>query len=76
MSQFPYTIPSREDILGILRSAVEPQDAQSIAMALNVKADEFDGLMRRLNAMSRDGQVKLDPDGRSEERRVGKECRL
>lgn len=63
MSQFPYTIPSREDILGILRSAVEPQDAQSIAMALDVKADEFDGLMRRLNAMSRDGQVKLDPDG-------------
>lgn len=32
-------------------------------MALDVNADEFDGLMRRLNAMSRDGQVKLDPDG-------------
>lgn len=63
MSQFPYTIPSREDILGILRSAAGPQDAQSLAVALDVKADEFDGLMRRLNAMSRDGQVKLDPDG-------------
>ncbi len=63
MSQFPYTIPSREDILGILRSTVEPQNAQLIAAALDVKSDEFDGLMRRLNAMCRDGQVKLDPDG-------------
>ena len=63
MSQFPYTIPSREDILGISRSTVAPQNAQSIAVALDVKTDEFDGLMRRLNAMCRDGQVKLDPDG-------------
>ena len=64
MSQFPYSIPSREEILGILRTAVEPQDAVTIAAALNVKPEEFDGLSRRLNAMERDGQIKPDRLGR------------
>jgi len=64
LSQFPYSIPSREEILGILRTAVEPQDAVTIAAALNVKPEEFDGLSRRLNAMERDGQIKPDRLGR------------
>ncbi|MEC5217655.1 ribonuclease R [Actimicrobium sp. GrIS 1.19] len=63
MSQYSYTIPSREEILGILRTASEPQNANSIAAALNVKPDEIDGLMRRLNAMERDGQIKPDRAG-------------
>ncbi len=63
MSQFPYTIPSREEILGILRTTTAPQDAASIAAALNVKPDEMDGLARRMNAMERDGQIKPDRDG-------------
>ena len=63
MSQYSYTIPSREEILGILRTASELQNAESIGAALNVKPDEIDGLMRRLNAMERDGQIKPDRAG-------------
>ena len=64
MSQFPYSIPSREDILGILRTANTLQDTTSIAKALGVKPDEMDGLTRRLNAMERDGQIKPDRNGK------------
>ncbi|HJW56848.1 MAG TPA: ribonuclease R [Burkholderiaceae bacterium] len=64
MSQFPYTIPSREEILGVLRTAPNPQDAITIAAALDVKAEEQDGLARRLAAMERDGQIKPDRGGR------------
>lgn len=63
MSQYSYTIPSREEILGILRTATSSHDAPSLATALGVKPDEMDGLMRRLNAMERDGQIKPDRDG-------------
>jgi ribonuclease R len=63
LSQYPYTIPSREEILGILRTATEPQDMPSIAMALGVTPEELDGLTRRLNAMERDGQLKPDRSG-------------
>ncbi|MGH8806827.1 MAG: ribonuclease R family protein, partial [Noviherbaspirillum sp.] len=63
MSQFPYTIPSREEILGILRTAAEPQDVHSLAAALDVKPEELDGLTRRLNAMERDGQIKPNRNG-------------
>ena len=63
MSQYPYTIPSREEILGILRKATEPQDSAALAAALDVKLDELDGLTRRLNAMERDGQIKPDRNG-------------
>lgn len=64
MSQYSYTIPSREEILGILRTAEAPQDLPSLVQALGVKADEQEGLTRRLNAMERDGQIKPDPRGR------------
>jgi ribonuclease R len=64
LSQYPYSIPSREDILGILRTATGLQDTTSIAKALGVKQDEMDGLTRRLNAMERDGQIKPDRNGK------------
>ncbi|HEX8957296.1 MAG TPA: ribonuclease R [Burkholderiaceae bacterium] len=64
MSQYPYSIPSREDILGILRTATSLHDTASIAKALGVKQDEMDGLNRRLNAMERDGQIKPDRNGK------------
>ncbi|CAN5405263.1 ribonuclease R [soil metagenome] len=63
MSQYSYTIPSREEILGILRTSTQPQDLTSIAAGLGVKPEEYDGLTRRLNAMERDGQVKPDRSG-------------
>lgn len=63
MSQFSYSIPSREEILGILRTATQMHDAESLAKALGVKAHEMEGLMRRLHAMERDGQIKSGRDG-------------
>jgi ribonuclease R len=63
LSQYPYTIPSREEILGILRTATGSQTTSSIAKALGVKHDEIEGLTRRLNAMERDGQIKPDRNG-------------
>ncbi len=64
MSQYPYSIPSREEILGILRTSSEPQTLAAIASALSVKESELDGLTRRLSAMERDGQIKPDRSGR------------
>jgi ribonuclease R len=64
LSQYSYNIPSREEILGILRTASEPYDAEQLAVALNVKPEEMDGLARRLTAMERDGQIKPDRRGR------------
>ncbi len=64
MSQYPYSIPSREEILGILRTSSEPQTLAAIAKALSVKEKELDGLTRRLSAMERDGQIKPDRKGR------------
>ena len=57
LSQFPYSIPSREEILGILRTSSGAQNAAALAAALGVKPEEMDGPTRRLNAMERDGQV-------------------
>lgn len=63
MNRHSYPIPSREEILGILRTAADPQDVLSLAAALNVKPEEMDGLTRRLNAMERDGQIKPNRNG-------------
>jgi len=63
LSQFPYSIPSREEILGIFRTTGEPQDLASLATALGVSSNELDGLTRRLNAMERDGQIKPGRSG-------------
>ncbi|MES2833058.1 MAG: ribonuclease R [Pseudomonadota bacterium] len=63
MSNYSYTIPSREEILGILRQASTAYDINALASALEVKTEELDGLTRRLNAMERDGQIKPDRTG-------------
>ena len=58
-----HIIPSREDILGIFRSAKAPLDLRTLALSLKVKADSHAVLTRRLNAMERDGQIRSDPNG-------------
>jgi ribonuclease R len=63
LNQYSYTIPSREEILGILRTADDPQNLASLAQTLDVKPEELDGLTRRLNAMERDGQIKPNRKG-------------
>jgi ribonuclease R len=64
LSNHTYTIPSREEILGILRKASEPQDIDTLAASLHVKSEELEGLTRRFNAMERDGQIKQDRAGK------------
>jgi ribonuclease R len=63
LNQYTYTIPSREDILGIFRSATTAHDAQSVAKMLAVSEAAMEGLTRRLQAMERDGQIKADRAG-------------
>ncbi len=63
MSQTTHTIPSREDILGIFRSAAGPLDLRAVAKALKVATDAQAVLSRRLNAMQRDGQLVSDDTG-------------
>ena len=63
MSQHTHTIPSREEILGIFRSVKTPLDPQALARSLDVGADALEILVRRLNAMVRDGQIKPDASG-------------
>jgi len=63
LSNYSYTIPSREEILGTLRQATTAHDINALASALDVKPEELDGLTRRLNAMERDGQIKPDHAG-------------
>jgi ribonuclease R len=58
-----HTIPSREEILGIFRSAKAPLDLRTLALSLKVKADSQAVLTRRLNAMERDGQIRSDTSG-------------
>ena len=59
MKQYPYPIPSREAILEALRQASGGLSAKAIARALHVKRGEMEGLMRRLDAMQRDGQLNF-----------------
>jgi ribonuclease R len=63
LSQHTHTIPSREEILGIFRSAKAPLDTDALARALDVNPDSTDVLLRRLNAMARDGQLQPGVDG-------------
>lgn len=64
MSQYTYSIPSREDILGLFRSNKSALTAPAIAKALSVPDDAMQGLTRRISAMERDGQIKPDRQGR------------
>jgi ribonuclease R len=63
LNKHSYPIPSREEILGILRTTAGKHSAESIAFALGVKPEELEGMTRRLNAMERDGQIKQDKAG-------------
>ncbi|WP_321841225.1 ribonuclease R [Paraburkholderia bannensis] len=63
MSKYPYPIPSREEILGVLRTSESPCTANDIAEALAIKRQEREGFFRRLAAMERDGQIRLDSRG-------------
>lgn len=63
MSKYPYPIPSREEILGVLRTSDTPLAANDIAEALSIKRQEREGFFRRVAAMERDGQLRLDKRG-------------
>jgi ribonuclease R len=63
LNQPTHIIPSREDILGLLRGSGEPLDIAGIARKLRVKKAAVDVLTRRLSAMERDGQIIMDDDG-------------
>lgn len=59
MNQYSYPIPSREEILDVLRKSSDSQSVKTIAKALHVKRREMEGLSRRLEAMRRDGQLSF-----------------
>ncbi|WP_207005140.1 ribonuclease R [Trinickia mobilis] len=63
MSKYPYPIPSREEILGVLRTSETPLAANDIAETLSIKRQEREGFFKRLAAMERDGQIRLDKRG-------------
>ncbi|SFB84130.1 ribonuclease R [Massilia yuzhufengensis] len=63
MKQPTHTIPSREEILAVFRTANSPIDAAELARALKVKPAAQEVLGRRLNAMERDGQIRADRSG-------------
>ena len=63
MKKYPYSIPSREEILDTVREAEKGSNARVIARELHVKRTEMDGLLKRLDAMERDGQLLCDAKG-------------
>lgn len=63
LNQYKYSIPSREDILGVFRRASAALAMPALATALGVNDDALDGLQRRLQAMTRDGQIRQDRQG-------------
>ncbi|WP_409267666.1 ribonuclease R [Massilia sp. BHUDP2] len=63
MKQPTHTIPSREEILAVFRSAKGPLGASDLARTLKVKPAAQEVLGRRLNAMERDGQIRSDVSG-------------
>jgi ribonuclease R len=63
LSKYPYPIPSREEILGVLRTSDTPLTANDIAETLSIKRQEREGFFKRLGAMERDGQIRLDKRG-------------
>ena len=63
MKKYPYPIPSREEIVESLRGASRGRSVKTIARDLHVKKTEIDGLLKRLDAMERDGQLVCDEKG-------------
>ncbi|MGI4813848.1 MAG: ribonuclease R [Janthinobacterium lividum] len=62
-SKFAYPVPSREEILAVVRATDEALTANDIADALSVKQEEVDGFLKRVAAMERDGQLRVTPAG-------------
>lgn len=63
LNKHHYPIPSREDILAVLRDSKTQMKASSIAKKLGVQPEEIEGMTRRLKAMERDGQLKQEKNG-------------
>ncbi len=63
LKQVTHTIPSREEILAVFRDSGGAMDLKALARVLKVKPAAQDVLTRRLNAMERDGQLRLDITG-------------
>ena len=63
VTKFAYTVPSREEILGTLRTADKPMTGDDVADALSIKPEERDGFFKRLAAMERDAQLRVDTRG-------------
>lgn len=63
MSQFLYSIPSRETILEALRAAKGPIAPNDLFKKLSVKKPEQEGCLKRLQAMERDGQIRANQQG-------------
>ncbi|MCC7006732.1 MAG: ribonuclease R [Ottowia sp.] len=63
MQRTTHTIPTREDILGVLRRFTQAMTDEALIKALAVSADGQDGFTKRLAAMQRDGQIQLNSAG-------------
>ncbi|MBR7069702.1 MAG: ribonuclease R [Oxalobacter sp.] len=63
MKKYPYPIPSREEIMDALRQSSRGYGVKTLAKELQVKTTEFDGFLKRLDAMVRDGQIVQDAKG-------------
>ena len=63
MKKYPYPIPSRAEILDALRETSRGYGVKKLAKELQVKTTEFEGFLKRLDAMVRDGQIVQDAKG-------------
>ena len=63
---------NKDRILKLLKECKNHQTAESIAVQLNIQRNTASGI---LNEFVREGIVQKEKTRRSEERRVGKECR-
>ncbi|WP_216797054.1 ribonuclease R [Candidatus Vallotia tarda] len=63
MSKYPYLIPSRKEICGVLYKTQKPLDGNDIAKILSIKQQEREGLFKRLSAMEHDGQLRINKLG-------------
>jgi ribonuclease R len=52
-------IPSREDILALLRQSPSPLSRHQVYESLGLSTEQIPILDKRLNAMERDGQLML-----------------
>jgi ribonuclease R len=63
LNSFAYPIPSREEILSVFRAHTTALGIHKIASALGISTKKIEGLLRRLVAMERDGQILLNKQG-------------